>query len=773
MADEPDPPNKDDGPKPPEAASSPAPTPATDAEQPAATETSAGAPEAPPPAAAEPQVGALGEGVAREGVSTENAPPPQPTFAERVAAWFEAARLFIAPLVMLAAVFLFSVGVVVWDALRKIRPPRNLRETAVWAGWGAGATVAVAAGFFFYVTWGMPSARDVWEARGGQSITFVDRDNEVFMIEGAENALPVNLAQLPDYVPQAFIAIEDRRFYQHMGVDIGGLMRAGGANLRAGRVVQGGSTITQQLAKNIFLTNERTWRRKLQEVALALWLEGQYSKDDILALYLSRVYFGAGAYGIEAAAQRYFDRPARELSLAQAALLAGLVKAPSRLNPAQQDQAAARGRAVVVLNEMVSLNFITPEEREAALNEPLAINEENPWRNLGYFRDYIDPLLDEVIGDSRDDFVVETTLDLTAQRAGEASVNRVVSENAERRVSQGALLSLDGDGGIRAMVGGLAYGKEEGQSEFNRVTQAQRQPGSAFKFFIYLAAMEQGFTPWTVRDDAPITIGDWSPGNYEDKYNGPVQLTSAFQHSMNMVAIRVALETGGANVIDVARRLGVRSPLFNYRSLALGAQEMNLMEMTAAYAAMSNGGYRVEPHGVVRIRRASGQTVWRWRPQNRTRVIEDRQRRYMNLLMTRVVEAGTGTRARIEGRAIGGKTGTTNDYRDAWFIGFTPGLTTGVWVGNDDHRIRMARVTGGQLPAEIWREYMEVAVRRLPAEPIELPTAADFAVGPPAERGIEGVVQRPAVVGAPIGPSAAVENPPDDRDRSLDFGPEG
>ncbi|MBI1188337.1 MAG: PBP1A family penicillin-binding protein [Alphaproteobacteria bacterium] len=761
MADEPDPPNTDDDKAPPPVA-------------PSDEAAASAAPGAAPTAGREEAVGA-GEAATREGATSENAPPQPPDFGQRVAAFFDGARMMIVPALMLAAVFLFSVGVVIWDGLRKIRAPRNLRETAVWAGWGAGATAAVAAGFFFYVTWGMPSARDVWEARQGQSITFVDRDNTVLLIEGAENALPVNLAQLPDYVSQAFLAIEDRRFYQHMGVDIGGLMRAGGANLRAGRVVQGGSTITQQLAKNIFLTNERTWRRKLQEVALALWLEGQYSKDDILALYLSRVYFGAGAYGIEAAAQRYFDRPARELTLAQAAVLAGLVKAPSRLNPAQQDQAAARGRAVVVLNEMVSLNYITPEEREAALNEPLAISQENPWQNLGYFRDYIDPLLDEVIGDARDDFIVETTLDLTAQRAGEAAVNRVVAEGGERRVSQGALVSLDGDGGVRAMIGGLAYGKEDGESEFNRVTQAQRQPGSSFKFFIYLAAMEQGFTPWTVRDDAPITIGDWSPGNYEEKYNGPVQLTSAFQHSMNMVAIRVALETGGANVIDVARRLGVRSPLFNYRSLALGAQEMNLMELTASYAAMSNGGYRVEPHGVVRIRRASGQTVWRWRPENRTRVIEDRQRRYMNLLMSRAVEAGTGTRARIEGRAIGGKTGTTNDYRDAWFIGFTPGLTTGVWVGNDDHRIRMARVTGGQLPAEIWREYMEVALRRLPAEPIELPTAEDYAVGPAMERGIEGVVQRPAVVGAPIGPSAlgTVENPPDDRDRSLDFGPEG
>jgi penicillin-binding protein 1A len=316
----------------------------------------------------------------------------------------------------------------------------------------------------------------------------------------------------------------------------------------------------------------------------------------------------------------------------------------------------------------------------------------------------------------------------------------------------------------------------EGESEFNRVTQARRQPGSAFKYFIYLAAMQMGgFTPWTVREDAPITIGDWSPGNYEDEYHGSVPLTTAFALSLNMVAIRVALETGGDSVIEMAKRLGVRTPLHNYRSLALGAQEMNLLEMTSAFGAMSNGGYRVEPHGVSRIRRASGRTVWRWRPQNRVKVIEDRPRRYMNLMMTRVVEAGTGTRARIEGRAIGGKTGTANDYGDAWFVGFTPGLTAGVWVGNDDHRVKMNRVTGGLLPAEIWRRFMVVAVRALPAAPIELPTEEDYAVGPPEMVSIDGVSQRPGgIIGAPIGPSAAqVQNPPDEGDRSLDFGPEG
>ena len=702
-------------------------------------------------------------------------PEAAPSFGARVRAFLETARIIIVPIAMMIAVAVFSFAVVMWEGVRRWRAPRNFREAAVWAGWSTAGFVAIVAAFAIFVTWGMPTADDVWEARQGQSITFVDREGNVLLIEGAQNARPVELASLPAYVPQAFIAIEDRRFYQHMGVDVGGLLRATFSNVRAGRVVQGGSTITQQLAKNLFLTNERTWRRKLQEIVLAFWLENRFTKDQILALYLSRVYFGASAYGIEAAAQRYFDRPARELTLAQAALLAGLVKAPSRLNPAQQE-AGARRRAVTVLGEMLSLRMITRAQYDAALREPLLISRENPAGNLGYFRDYIDPLLNQVIGDQRDDFIVETSLDLIAQRAGERAMDRIIAEEGERlRFSQGALVAMDADGGVRAMIGGRAYGRNAGQSEFNRVTQARRQPGSAFKFFIYLAAMESGFTPWTVRTDGPVTFGDWSPRNYSGGYAGPVELTSAFARSLNMVAIIIAHEVGMQRVIDVARRLGIRTPLHNYHSLSLGAQEVTLLDLTASYGAMAAEGYRVEPHGVVRIRRANNETVWRWRPQRRARVIEDRPRRYMNLIMSRVVEAGTGTLARIPGRAIGGKTGTANDYRDAWFIGFTPGMVAGVWVGNDDHRLQMNRVTGGVIPARIWHDFMVVALRRLPAQPLQMPGADDYGLGPAADVIAQGVDRGGAVVGAPLGPSAAgtVPNPPDAGDRSLDFGPEG
>lgn len=656
---------------------------------------------------------------------------------------------------------------------RQVRHPKTVREAAVWGGWAASGVAALIIGFFVFVTWDMPSTDDLWEARQGQSITFLDRNGHVILREGAQNAPPVDLSTLPQYVPQAFIAIEDRRFYHHFGVDFGGLMRASAQNLRAGHVVQGGSTLTQQLAKNLFLTNQRTWRRKAQEVALAIWLESKFTKDEILALYLSRVYFGAGAYGIEAASERYFDRPARELTLLQSAMLAGLVKAPSRMNPARQDIDAARNRAATVLAEMVNQGFISDAERRAALSEDLVISQRNPAGILGYYRDWIDPLLNQVIGTQRDDFIVDTTLDITAQRAGSEAVEQVLAAHGEEsHVGQAALLAMDDTGGVRTMVGGRDYDT----SQFNRTWQAHRQPGSSFKFFIYLTAMENGRTPNSIVDDAPITIHiagqpDWTPGNYTHEYHGPVTYTTAFANSFNMSAIRVANEIGGQNIIDVAHRVGIRSDLHNYHSLALGAQEVTLMEMVSSYGAMANGGYRVEPHGISRIRRANNDEVmWSWRPAHHERVIEDHPRRLMNFMMNRVVEAGTGTHARIDGRQIGGKTGTGNDYRDAWFIGFVPGFTAGVWVGNDNFT-SMQRITGGSLPTDIWHQYAQVALTSVPARPLDMPTEEDFISTVPENPDAATV----SVVGAPVGATIGQpqETPPDTQDRSLDFGPQG
>ncbi|MBS0386714.1 MAG: PBP1A family penicillin-binding protein, partial [Proteobacteria bacterium] len=661
-----------------------------------------------------------------------------------------------------------------WQRLRGVRHPRSVREAAVWTGWAAAGFVALVVGFFFFVTWDMPSTDDLWEARNGQSITFLDRTGHVILREGAQNAPPVDLASLPPYVPQAFVAIEDRRFYQHFGVDLGGMMRAGAENVRAGHVVQGGSTITQQLAKNLFLSNERSWRRKLQEVAMAIWLETKFTKNEILALYLSRVYFGAGAYGIEAAAERYFDRPAHDLTLLQAAMLAGLVKAPSRMNPASQDIAAARARADTVLQEMVNIGYITDAQRRAALQEDLVVSRRNPAGVLSYYRDWVDPELSRIIGTQRDDFVVETTIDIAAQRAANDAVNSVLNEQGQaRHVGEAGLLAMDDAGGVRAMIGGRDYEI----TQFNRATQAHRQPGSSFKFFIYLAAMENGLTPWTVRDDAPIVVHipgqpDWVPGNYGDRYHGPTTLTEALADSFNSVAIRVTQEVGGQRVIDVARRLGITTPLHNYHSLPLGAQEVTLYEMVRAYATMANNGYNVEPHGIVRIRRAStDEVMWSWRPERHVQLIADRPRRFMDYMMNRVVEAGTGTHARMPGRQIAGKTGTGNDYRDAWFIGFTPGYVTGVWVGNDNFAVT-DRVTGGSLPADIWQRFMQVALRNEPARPLDMPGAEDMNAGLP-----EPQVQNVTAVGAPLGAVTsgppASQGPQDNADHSLDVGPQG
>ncbi|HVY86647.1 MAG TPA: PBP1A family penicillin-binding protein [Caulobacterales bacterium] len=699
-------------------------------------------------------------------------PPPEPDTSfwgqtkARAQAEYERAKIWAAPRLHKFSGDARAFGLELWRRIRGVRTPKTLREAAIWGGYVAGGLLAVIIGFFVWVTWDLPSTDDLWHARSGQSITFLDRNGQVILREGAQNAPPVDLASLPPYVPQAFIAVEDRRFYHHFGVDFGGLIRASATNLRAGHVVQGGSTLTQQLAKNLFLTNERSWRRKAQEAALAVWLETKFTKDEILALYLSRVYFGAGAYGIQAASERYFDRPARQLTLLQAAMLAGLVKAPSRLNPTRQDMDAARTRAEVVLQDMVEQGFISDAERRAALQDQLVVSAKNPAGVLSYYRDWIDPLLNQVIGTQRDAFIVDTTLDINDQRAAVDAVQSVLNEQGQQmNASQASLIAMDDEGGVRSMVGGRDYE----QSQFNRAVQARRQPGSSFKFFIYLAAMEQGLTPWSIREDAPISIDGWTPGNYEDEYHGQVPLVQAFAMSYNMVAIRVAHEIGQQHVIDVAQRLGVRSPLHNYNSLALGAQEVTLLEMTQAYAAMASEGYRVEAHGIARIRRAeSDEVMWSWRPQQRDRVIQDRELHLMDFMMSRVVQAGTGTHAQIPGREIGAKTGTGNDYRDAWFVGFVPGFAGGVWVGNDNFS-EMRRVTGGSLPAEIWRRYMTVALRDVPVRPLQMPTPEEFNVAG-SEKPQSGTI---AVVGAPLGAPTETPPPASNEDHSLDFGPEG
>ncbi|HVY02957.1 MAG TPA: penicillin-binding transpeptidase domain-containing protein, partial [Caulobacterales bacterium] len=421
--------------------------------------------------------------------------------------------------------------------------------------------------------------------------------------------------------------------------------------------------------------------------------------------------------------------------------------------PARQDT-AAKARAKIVLDEMLNAGYITAQQRAAALKAPLAISRSNPNGNLGYFRDWIDPQLNRVIGDQRDDFIIETTLDLEAQRAGEHALDAALDADGKLRdVGQGALLSMDSTGGVRAMVGGRSYGTNAGQSEFNRTTQSRRAPGSSFKYFIYMTAMAMGYTPWTVRVDQPIVIGDWAPGNYENKFYGPVTLTEAYAKSLNMVAIEVAHEVGGENVIATAQKLGVKTKLYNYRSLALGAQGLSLMEMVTSYGAMANDGVPIEPHGITRIRRASGQVLWAYRAPKRDPAIDERTKRLMNYLGSRVVQAGTGTRARIDGRDIAGKTGTSNDYRDAWFMGYVPGLVTGVWMGNDDYA-PMKRVTGGSIPTQVWHDFMTVALRDVPYRPLDLPREEDMpqTTVVDATSALPPLVPAAAPMGAPLRP---------------------
>ncbi|MFY7850660.1 MAG: transglycosylase domain-containing protein, partial [Brevundimonas sp.] len=429
---------------------------------------------------------------------------------------------------------------------------RALYWAAVLGVWGLIFLVV----FFAVFARGLPDTSALYDVDRQPSITYLDRNGALIATRGSQQAPPADLEALPDYVPAAFIAIEDRRFYWHPGFDPVGMLRAVQANMRAGRIVQGGSTLTQQLAKNLFLTPDQNMRRKVQELMLAVWLELKFSKEEILALYLNRVYFGAGAYGIEAASQRYFDKSARELTVGEAALLAGLLKAPSRYSPLSESERAAT-RATVVLNEMVEAGVITPEQRAAAVLEPVRVSRTLATQHAQYFIDWLDQEIRGLVGEPTEDMIVETTLDLTLQTAAERNVRRILDRDASRGVEQAALVALDGDGRVRAMIGGASYA----DSQFNRAVDARRQAGSAFKPFVYLAAMEAGYTPETPVVDEPIRIGNWSPRNYSGTFIGETTIGNAVAQSTNTIAAYVADQIGRDSVARAARRLGHTSPI--------------------------------------------------------------------------------------------------------------------------------------------------------------------------------------------------------------------
>jgi penicillin-binding protein 1A len=645
----------------------------------------------------------------------------------------------------------------------------RLLQAPSWRSLGYWAAVVVVwlgvalTGLVVWYAYDLPDVDRIAKFERRPSVTLLAADGAELVSYGDLYGEPLSLPEMARTLPLAVVAIEDRRFFEHPGVDVFGLARAAWANLMAGRIVQGGSTITQQLAKNVFLSSNRTLKRKVQEVLLALWLERHYSKQQILEMYLNRVYFGAGAYGVDAAAQRYFGKSAREVGLAESALLAGLLKAPSRLSPARDPRSAER-RADLVLDNMADAGFIDQAAAERAKAERLKFTP-RPSAEPGdlWFADWVMERLQDFIGPHQADLIVVTTLDSKLQKLAAAAVEKGLERDGEkRRIGQAALLALGRDGSVRAMIGGADYL----DSQFNRATQARRQPGSAFKPFVYLAGLEAGLRPEMAFRDAPFTVNGWTPRNYGDEYLGVISMRQGLEQSVNTVAVQVAEQAGRGRVIDVAHRLGVVSDIPNHPSIALGSSEVTLLELTSAYAAIARGGEGVLPHGVTEIRRADGEVLYRRKGGGPGRVADAGDVAMLIDMMEGVLERGTGRAARLD-RPAAGKTGTSSDFRDAWFMGFTGDLTAGVWVGNDDNS-PMKGVTGGNTPARIWRDFMVPAHKGLPPQPLPDQVGGAEAVAQAAGGFLDRIIRNlTGGDGAPEGAAKAVPagaSKPEERD---------
>ncbi|MER8662696.1 penicillin-binding protein [Mesorhizobium sp. M1148] len=575
----------------------------------------------------------------------------------------------------------------------------------IWGGIAvAGIVVYYGAKMPAATTWSIPDR--------APNIKIISVDGQLLANRGMSGGEAVGLHEMSPYIPEAVIAIEDRRFYSHFGIDPIGLSRAMVTNVLGRRFSQGGSTLTQQLAKNLFLKPDRTLERKVQEVLLALWLEHKHTKDQILEMYLNRVYFGSGAYGVEAASRRYFGKSARDVTLSEAALLAGLLKAPSRLSPAR-DPKAAEERSQLVLAAMRDEGKISAKELASAMSAP-ATRAPSYWTGSeNYVADTIMEELPDLIGDVRSDIVVDTTVDLNLQKLAEESIRRLIDESGKKlNVSQGALVSIDNSGAVRAMVGGYDYST----SQFDRASEARRQPGSAFKPFVYMAALEAGRTPDSVRNDAPIKIGKWTPDNYGGKYFGKVTLATALAKSLNSVAAQLTMEVGPDAVVEAAHRMGIQSDLIANTSIALGTSEVTPLELTSAYVPFANGGYKPDIHFIRRITTTEGKVLYDDNGGSAPRVVKQNIVGMMNSMMTGTVEIGTAKKAAFAWPSAG-KTGTSQNSRDAWFVGYTANLTTGVWFGNDDGT-PMKKVTGGALPAQAWHEFMVAAHEGVPVRPL-------------------------------------------------------
>ncbi|CAN5560768.1 transglycosylase domain-containing protein [soil metagenome] len=586
---------------------------------------------------------------------------------------------------------------------KRRRRPLLRRILALFFVMGFWGVVACTAGFgYIWMTLDKKGLFQIPDREPGMMV--LASDGSILAERGAFYGDEVRIAELPAYVPQAIIAIEDRRFRYHYGVDPVGLIRAAVENFRAGHVVQGGSTLTQQLAKNLFLEPDRTIERKAQEFVLAIWLETKFTKDEILQLYMNRVYFGGGAVGIEKAARKYFHKSAREVSLGEAAILAAVLKAPTTYNPlVNPDASQARARQVIA--DMVESGFIDNDEAQRATTITASAPASDYIPATQYIVDYVSEQLPQLVSSYNQSIVVETTIDPDFQARAEKALRRHLNDEGEKKkASQGAVVMLDPAGGIKALVGGKSYVK----SQFNRATKAKRQPGSSFKPFVYLTAIEQGFTPDSIEVDEPVSIGGWEPENYKRKYLGAVTLTKALALSLNTVAAKLAYAVTPRAVAATAHRLGIMSELVDNASLALGTSEVTPLEMTAAFAPFANGGAAVQPYLVSRILTRDGTVLYERHGDGLGTVVTLSDLGAMNSMMRAVVTEGTGQSAQFGNFEIAGKTGTSQDYRDAWFIGYTTYYVTGVWIGNDDNSPTQ-NVTGGTIPAAVWRDVMEPA----------------------------------------------------------------
>ena len=538
------------------------------------------------------------------------------------------------------------------------------------------------------------------------SITFLDREGRILASFGDIYGQSISYEQLPQDLINAVIVTEDKRFFDHIGVDLRGIARAFLVNFKARRIIQGGSTITQQLAKNLFLTPERSITRKLHEVILSLWLEFRFSKEQILSIYLNRVYLGSGTYGVQAASEKYFNKKVEDLDLYESALIASLLKAPSKYNPISNPTLSQK-RTKKVLRNMANNSLIKLNDVENyRLISDSKRNISEPPKSSRYFVDWLLPRVRSYLGEINEDLIVRTTLDKELQRMAEESISSISKKFPS--ANQSAIVVLDLNGGVLAMVGGRDYG----DSQFNRVTQAQRQPGSAFKLFVYLVALENGFLPDDKIEDSEVSVDDWSPENYKKEFLGDISISEAFSKSINTVAVKISESVGREEVIKKAKSLGIKSKLINSPSLALGTSEVNLLELTGAYNVLANGGNGVWTHGVRLIEDVDGNLLYLRKGFGPGRLLEENITFDMTQMLKETIKTGTGKNAKI-GRPAAGKTGTSQSLRDAWFIGFSSDMVTGVWFGNDDDS-PMRKITGGNAPAILWSDFMKKAHENKP-----------------------------------------------------------